>query len=99
MTKKSKQIKPTSDIKHLFAAFSSISSQAEREKFFFDLLTHDELEDIARRWKVAKMLSDKIPFSEIEAKTGMSSTTIARISKWLKTGYGGMQIIVEKEKR
>lgn len=93
------KIKLNPDVKDLFTAFSKISSQDEREKFFFDLLTHDELVDIARRWKVAKMLNDKISFTEIEAKTGMSSTTIARISKWLKSGYGGMQLMVKKEKK
>jgi TrpR-related protein YerC/YecD len=95
----SKLIKPEKDIKELFNAFSKIESPSERERFFYDLLTSDELNDIARRWKVATMLENKTPFSEIENKTGMSSTTIARISKWLKSGYGGMSRMIKKTKK
>lgn len=86
------------DIHELFLAFSSIEDQKERERFFFDLLSEEELKDLARRWKVAKMLSSKKTFSQIGAETGMSSTTIARISKWLKSGYGGMKILIDKAK-
>lgn len=87
------------DIKDLFKAFSCIEDQKERERFFFDLLSEEELKDIARRWKVARMLAANKTFSQIEAETGMSSTTIARISKWLKSGYGGIQILINKTKK
>lgn len=91
-----KKIKIDKEIKELFTAFSKIKTNDERIHFFFDLLTEEELKDFARRWKVAKMLSKKISFSQIEEETGMSSTTIARISKWLKKGYGGMSKMIEK---
>lgn len=94
-----KSIKINRDIDELFKAFSKIESVSERQKFFFDLLTTEELNDIARRWKVANMLFKGVSFADIEAKTGMSSTTIARISKWLKKGYGGMQLMVKKAKK
>ncbi|MBT3729563.1 hypothetical protein HOF65_06110 [bacterium] len=40
--------------------------------------------EFSRRFEVAKMLDEKISYSLIEEKTNMSSTTIARISKFLK---------------
>ena len=43
-----------------------------------------EADEFSRRFEVANMLSDKISYSKIEEKTKMSSTTIARISKFLK---------------
>lgn len=92
----SKKINLDEDIKELFNAFSKIESFDERKAFFCDLLSPEELKDIARRWKVAKMLANRVPFSTIEEETGMSSTTIARISKWLKKGYGGLEILVKK---
>lgn len=94
-----KPIKLNKDVEDLFSAFSKIRTAQERKNFFLDLLTEEELKDIARRLKVAKMLSDKIPFTKIEQETKMSSTTIARISKWLKSGYGGMSIIIKKAKK
>lgn len=99
MKRSTKQIKFNSDVKDLFTAFSKIDTPKEREIFFHDLLSPEEMKDIARRWKVAKMLDSGTSFAEIEEKTGMSSTTIARISKWMKDGYGGYQTMIDKEKK
>ena len=51
--------------------------------FLRDLLTESEIREFANRYRVAKMLSEKIPYTTIERETGMSSTTIARISRFL----------------
>ncbi|HYV33233.1 MAG TPA: Trp family transcriptional regulator, partial [Candidatus Limnocylindria bacterium] len=42
------------------------------------------------------MLSDKISYATIRGKTGLSSTTIARISKWLNRGKGGYKLIISR---
>ncbi|EKD56584.1 MAG: hypothetical protein ACD_58C00143G0005 [uncultured bacterium] len=99
MKKNVKKIKLNQDVKDLFNAFSKIDTPKEREIFFHDLLSPEEMKDIARRWKVARMLSSGTSFTEIEEKTGMSSTTIARISKWMRDGYGGYQTMIDKEKK
>ncbi|OFY64550.1 MAG: hypothetical protein A3H98_01120 [Bacteroidetes bacterium RIFCSPLOWO2_02_FULL_36_8] len=65
-------------------------------KFLFDLLTPKELLEMSNRWKAAKMLSKRNPYTEIEFTTGLSSATIARISKWLKTGNKGYQAFMER---
>jgi len=41
-------------------------------------------------------LSDNMPYNKIEQETGMSSTTIARIHKWLKKGMGGYKLMINK---
>lgn len=51
--------------------------------FLRDLLSEKEILEFSRRFEVAKLLADKIPYSQIEQTTWMSSTTIARISKFL----------------
>lgn len=51
--------------------------------FLRDLLSENEILEFSRRFEVALMLSENISYVEIEKKTGMSSTTIARISKFL----------------
>ncbi len=33
---------------------------------------------------------------EIVSKTGLSSTTVARISKWLKKGMGGYKLMLAR---
>lgn len=51
--------------------------------FLRDLLSEKEIVEFSRRFEVAQMLEDKFSYSKIEQKTWMSSTTIARISKYL----------------
>ncbi|MBI3366025.1 TrpR YerC/YecD, partial [Candidatus Roizmanbacteria bacterium] len=52
-------------------------------------LTEKEIKEFTNRWKVARMLDKRIPYEEIEKETGMSSTTIARVNRWLTNGKGG----------
>jgi len=58
-------------------------------RFFRDLMTEDEIHMIVDRWRVARMLDSGRSYREIETETGLSSRTIARISRWLKRGEGG----------
>ncbi|MBD3244924.1 MAG: DNA-binding transcriptional regulator, partial [Candidatus Moranbacteria bacterium] len=52
--------------------------------------------EFANRWKAARMLYNKEPYKKIEQQTGLSSTTIARVSKWLQKGMRGYQRVIEK---
>ena len=61
----------------------------EARRFFRDLMTEDEIRMIVDRWQVARMLHEGRTYREIEAETGLSSRTIARISRWLRGGEGG----------
>jgi uncharacterized protein YerC len=42
------------------------------------------------------MLSRGVSYNTIVKETGLSSTTVARISKWLKKGAGGYKIILKR---
>ncbi len=87
---------PTQAEKTLFKAILSLQSPEECKNFFRDLLTEAELKEFANRWKVAQLLAKKTDYKKIEKETGMSSTTIARISKWLTNGTGGYQQAIKK---
>ena len=80
----------------LFTAISLLESQQETKRFLRDLLTEAELKEFANRWKVAQMLEKKIAYKDIERTTGMSSTTIARIQKWLTNGMNGYKNMLKK---
>lgn len=88
----------TKETKEFFKAILSLKSEAECRKFLRDLLTEAEIKEFANRWKVARLLEEKIPYEEITQKTGMSSTTIARIQKWLQNGKGGYRLMLERIK-
>lgn len=86
----------TPRINNLAAALLTLKNQAEMKKFLRDLLTETEINEFARRWQAAQMLDRKVPYIEIVKKTGLSSTTVARISKWLKNGAGGYRLLLAK---
>lgn len=89
-----KWVNPKTD--KLFEAILTLRNLDEARRFFRDLLTEPEIKEFASRWSVAKMLYRKVPYSQIEAKTGMSSTTIARTGKWLNKGMDGYRLIIKR---
>lgn len=86
----------SNDAKALYKAFLSLKNDDECKKFLRDLLTQVEIKEFINRWKVARMLDKKVQYTKIEKATGMSSTTIARINKWLKKGMGGYQLMLKR---
>lgn len=88
----------TKDVSILFKAILSLRNEKECWKFLRDLLTEPEIKEFANRWKVARMLDKKISYEEIAKETGMSSTTIARVQKWLMHGKGGYKLMLKRLK-
>lgn len=86
------------DINDLLGAILSLRDATEAQMFLRDLLTEKELGEFGKRWKAARLLSDSVPYSQIVSQTGLSSTTVARISRWLAEGTGGYRLILERMK-
>lgn len=84
------------DLEDLFDAIFLLKNKNEMHRFFRDLLTEKEVVEFGQRWKVARMLEKGISYAKIERETGMSSTTIARIQKWLKGGMGGYALVLNR---
>jgi len=82
--------------KRLVESILALKNEDEAESFLRDLMTEGEIEEFAKRLKAAEMLSLNIPYSTIEKETGLSSTTIARVSKWLNSGQGGYKKIIDR---
>ncbi len=80
----------------LSQAFLSLKSIAEGKKFLRDLMTEKEIAEFGNRLQAAKMLTNGIPYSDIERETKLSSTTIARVSKWLLGGKGGYKLVLNR---
>jgi TrpR-related protein YerC/YecD len=81
---------------NLAKAILALENAKEVKIFLRDLLTEKEILELGNRWKAAQMLNDKIPYARIIEETGLSSTTVARISKWLKNGMGGYQMMLKR---
>lgn len=98
MDKANKNILKNSDTKELFSAILSLKNIDGISRFFRDLLTKKEIEEFGKRWKVAQMLDKRVSYVKIEEETGMSSTTIARVHKWLKNGMSGYKLALRRLK-
>lgn len=80
----------------LFDAILSLKTKEECYKFFEDLCTVKEIQSFSQRLEVAKLLTQKKTYSEIENKTGASTATISRVNRSLNYGAGGYKIVLER---
>ena len=73
-----------------------LNTMNEAHRFFRDLCTAEEIDEMARRWQVAKLLAKERPYREIAEETGVSTTTVARVAQWLHNGRGGYQTVLRR---
>ncbi|MCA9329738.1 hypothetical protein KDA11_03770 [Candidatus Saccharibacteria bacterium] len=76
----------------LAKALVAIDSLQDMQNFLRDVLTEKEIAEISARLEVARMLTDGKKYTEIVAKTKLSSRTVARIREWLRNGCNGYQV-------
>jgi len=84
------------DETRLVEAVLALETPEETRKFLRDLMTEGEIVEFSKRLRAAEMLSGKVPYATIEKETGLSSTTVARVSKWLNKGTGGYRKIITR---
>ena len=85
----------TPEMEELFATIASLKGPEEVEAFLRDLCTFSELEAMAHRWQVAKLLEQGLPYLEIAERTGASTTTVTRVAHWLHHGEGGYRAALD----
>jgi TrpR-related protein YerC/YecD len=83
-------------MRELFEAMLTMESPPELEAFFRDLCTLSELEAMAHRWQVARLLERGLPYLEIAERTGASTTTVTRVAHWLRHGEGGYRLALDR---
>jgi TrpR-related protein YerC/YecD len=84
------------DSENLFEAILALENKDEAKSFFRDLLTESEIKEFSSRWKAAQMLEFGKSYTAIVRETGLSSTTVARIAKWLNGELGGYKRAITK---
>ncbi|MCA9341232.1 hypothetical protein KC952_01750 [Candidatus Saccharibacteria bacterium] len=75
----------------LAKAFTFITDVRTMQNFLRDVMTEKEIVEISARFEAAKMLLAGNKYTDIVAKTKLSSRTVARISDWLQNGCSGYQ--------
>ncbi len=90
--------KPT-DHTELFEEILKLETVEECRAFFADLCTYNELDAMLQRIKAAKMILEGKTFAEVTEATKISSATLARVSKAIKYGDGGYELIIGRKKK
>ena len=80
----------------LFQAILTLENVDECYAFFEDICTVKEIKSIAQRFVVAKMLTEKMVYSDIVNETGASTATISRVNRSLNYGNDGYQMVFER---
>ncbi|MDY0340312.1 MAG: YerC/YecD family TrpR-related protein [Coriobacteriia bacterium] len=86
----------TAEVEALLAALGVLSSDDERYAFLVDIATIREIQDIAQRLAVARLLDAGEHYTRIQESTGASSTTISRVSRSLNYGEGGYRTVIDR---
>ena len=83
-------------IKTLSNSFLFLNDPQEIFEFLRDLLTVEELQEFQKRFDIAVRLHYKIPYTQIQEELGVSSTTVARVSKYLKGNHQGYEKVIQR---
>ena len=84
------------NVDYLFKAILKLNTVDECYDFFEDLCTVTEIKALSQRIAVAKMLRQKMVYSDIVAATGASTATISRVNRSLQYGYNGYDEIFKR---
>lgn len=88
---------PSKQTKELLSAILKLKNLDEAIRFFRDLLTIKEINDISSRFEQAKLLAQKkYSYQEIAKICHVSTTTVTRTAHWFYHGMGGYKIILSR---
>jgi len=81
---------PSKDFNLLLKVVLNLKTKKEAQNFFRDLLTLKEINDLAARFKIARLLwQKKLSYQQIAKRCQVSTTTVTRVAHWLFKGMGG----------
>jgi TrpR-related protein YerC/YecD len=90
---------PTRDHRDLFETVASLRTKEEAQSFLRDLCTRAELDAMAHRWQVARLLDEGLPYLEVARRAHASTTTVTRVAQWLRRGEGGYRLALQRRRR
>lgn len=88
----------TAIVDQLFDVILSLDDREECYRFFEDVCTVNEIQDMAQRFEVAQLLAEGKNYQQIAAQVGVSTATISRVSRCLNYGNGGYEEAIAKRK-
>jgi len=76
-----------------YSSFLLIEDEGELIAYLNDLLSEPELEMLARRVQIARMLKEGFTYEEIRTALYVSEGTVASCAQSLKRGEGGLDLV------
>ena len=86
----------TAELESFWNAILTLETPDECRRFFEDICTIKEIQDISQRLEGETLLKNGKVYTEIAAATGASPATISRVNKCLSYGSGGYEIVLER---
>ncbi|WP_210367255.1 YerC/YecD family TrpR-related protein [Bacillus sp. REN3] len=86
------------ELDQLFKAILSLKDLDEAYRFFDDLATVNEIQSLAQRLEVARMLREGKTYHKIETETGASTATISRVKRSLNYGNDAYEMALDRLK-
>jgi len=90
------ELNEISGLDDLAAAFLSLRNRDEAKRFLRDLCTLGELEALAHRWQIVRLLEEGLPYLEIAERVHTSTATVTRVAQWLRHGTGGYGLALSR---
>jgi TrpR-related protein YerC/YecD len=86
------------DVGALCRALLTLRTEDEMRRFLRDLTTPGEMQALAERWRVARMLDEGAKsYREISAETGVSTTTVTRVARFLtQEDHQGYRLVLDR---
>ena len=84
----------TPETEWFFKAILSLKTEEDCARFFEDVATIGEVQAMAQRLHVAKLLNDGCKYSDVAGATGASTATISRVSRCLTYGADGYKLVL-----
>ena len=84
------------DSEALFQAVLKLEDTDEVARFFRDLLTFNELNELGQRWAIVRKLEEGVPYRKIAEEIGVSTATITRVNQWRQHGMSGYRLVLDR---
>lgn len=86
------------EVDELYRAILTLTSVEECYRFFDDVATIGEVQAMAQRMRVARLLDEGMKYADIASATGASTATISRVSRCLTYGADGYRAVIRRLK-
>lgn len=83
-------------IEQLWRAFASLKNKEEVHDFLHDILTHTEIQMLAKRLQVVMLLEEGLTYKQIKDILNISEATISKIQNWRQAFGRGYKTVIDR---